>query len=288
MHLRDTAISHTVVFIVGSFLGLLVTRLLIPQADSESCRKLGIETGARSYSSRVPSMSAVEKKQFIPTGTGVITATDPSDTALELFAQSGEDEARRIVRVNGTYNKPSPYRGPPSRAVDTAWERYWKTWMFSVDEKAYLASRPEHPTAAVRLPHGQYLATFEATHQLHCLYNLFRASYRDYYPEEQTDYEENPAKWHERVDHCVEVLRQKLEWYAQIFISFLFSYPHHLTLLPRLISLVSYLHNSRLCYNASALKIRLLISTPVAFLCVVIVTQLFLPITGSRAGPGPY
>ncbi|KAI1184163.1 hypothetical protein F5B17DRAFT_94911 [Nemania serpens] len=185
MHLRDTAISHTVVFIVGSFLGLLVTRLLIPQADSESCRKLGIETGARSYSSRVPT--------------------------LELFAQSGEDEARRIVRVNGTYNKPSPYRGPPSRAVDTAWERYWKTWMFSVDEKAYLASRPEHPTAAVRLPHGQYLATFEATHQLHCLYNLFRASYRDYYPEEQTDYEENPAKWHERVDHCVEVLRQKLE-----------------------------------------------------------------------------
>ncbi|KAI1119424.1 hypothetical protein F5Y14DRAFT_437950 [Nemania sp. NC0429] len=198
MYLRETAISHVVVFIVGTVLGLLVTRLFTPSADSESCRKLGIEAGARSCSSRVPSMCAC-------------TIADLNHAALELFAQSGEDEARQIVRINGTYNKPSAYRGPPSREVDTAWERYWKTWMFGVDEKAYLASRPEHPSAAVRLSDGQYLATFEATHQLHCLYNLFRASYRDYYPEEQADYEENGAEWHERVDHCVEVLRQKLE-----------------------------------------------------------------------------
>lgn len=62
MYLRDTAISHTIVFVVGSVLGLLATRLFIPQADSESCRKLGIEAGARPCSSRVPSMSAVKKK----------------------------------------------------------------------------------------------------------------------------------------------------------------------------------------------------------------------------------
>lgn len=182
---------------------------------------------------------------------------DPSHAALELFAQSGEDEASRIVRVNGTYNKSSPYRGPPSREVDTAWERYWKTWMFGVDEKAYLASRPEHPSAAVRLPDGQYLATFEATHQLHCLYNLFRASYRDHYSEEQADYEENTVRWHERVDHCVEVLRQKLEWYAQIMILalilililILFFSPYPL---PHPIQDISYTHNSR--WSSASLK----------------------------------
>jgi hypothetical protein len=117
------------------------------------------------------------------------------------------------IRVNGTYNASSRFRGPPTPEVDTAWERYWKVWMVGVDEETFRASDPQHPESSVRLEKtGEYLATFEATHQLHCLYNLFRASYVDAYPAEKADYEQDPDNWHRRVDHCVEILRQKLEW----------------------------------------------------------------------------
>ena len=119
----------------------------------------------------------------------------------------------------GTYNASTPFKGPPTREVDEAWSEYWKVWTFSIDEGAFKASVPQHTEAAVRVKsetggteHPQYLATFEATHQLHCLYNLFRASYLDYYTEEKKDFETDPADWHARVDHCVDVLRQKLVW----------------------------------------------------------------------------
>ncbi len=88
-------------------------------------------------------------------------------------------------------------------------------WTFSIDEETFRNSAPQYPEAAVYLDGAgekRYLATFEATHQLHCLYNLFRASNLDSYHDERRDYESDPRKWHERVDHCVEILRQKLEW----------------------------------------------------------------------------
>lgn len=119
------------------------------------------------------------------------------------------------MRVNGTYNATSSFRGPPTPEVDTAWEGYWKIWMLGVDEETFRASHPQYPEASVRLQDsGKYLATFGATHQLHCLYNLFRASYLDVYQNEKADYDKDPRNWHERVDHCVEILRQKLEWYV--------------------------------------------------------------------------
>jgi hypothetical protein len=112
----------------------------------------------------------------------------------------------------------SPFKGPPSGAVERAWAAYWKVWLVSVNHEAFSASLPQHPESAVRLAGdrgvhaGRYLATLAATHQLHCLYNLFRASYLDAYADERADYERNPRHWHERVDHCVDILRQKLEW----------------------------------------------------------------------------
>ena len=119
--------------------------------------------------------------------------------------------------MNGTYNTASPFKGPPSRDTDLAWEAYWKVWLVSVDQDAFVASHPQHPGAAVRLSggahEGRYLATLGATHQLHCLYNLFRAANLDAYPDERADYERDPRHWHGRVDHCVDILRQKLEWY---------------------------------------------------------------------------
>ncbi|KAH8888126.1 hypothetical protein GQ53DRAFT_826683 [Thozetella sp. PMI_491] len=185
MHLFETGSFYAAaLFFSGGLLGSIVTQIFVPGADWRVCRDIGVESAAKPCSER-------------PT--------------LELFSASNYEAAYHQVRVNGTYNKPSPFRGPPSHDVDQAWARYWKTWIFGVDEATFHSSLPEHPEAAVRLDDGRYMATFEATHQLHCLYNLFRASYLDAYPDEKADYDEDPQKWHERVDHCVEVLRQKLE-----------------------------------------------------------------------------
>jgi hypothetical protein len=47
---------------------------------------------------------------------------------------------------------------------------------------------------------------------MHCLYNLFKATNLEYYEEEKGELERNPGRWHEMVDHCVDILRQKIEW----------------------------------------------------------------------------
>ncbi|GAB0146326.1 hypothetical protein EsHS_00006733 [Epichloe bromicola] len=176
-------------FFLGGIIGSITTQLLVPTASWGSCRWLGIATATR---------------------TRAASATAPAPP------WQSSSNTNTLVRVNGTYNLRSPFTGPPSPEVFEAWEgRYWPVWMFGVDEAAFRASHPQHMSSAVRVDggahDGHYLATFEASHQLHCLFNLYRASYLDYGGEERLAYEENPATWHARVDHCVDILRQKLE-----------------------------------------------------------------------------
>lgn len=131
-----------------------------------------------------------------------------------LFAGAQNGRELRLSRVKGTYNITTPFKGPPTVSVDQAWQQYWRVWTFTVDEHAYRLSKPQHPEAGVQVPTAggrRYLATFAATHQLHCLYNLFRATYLDSYDDERSEYERDPVAWHQRVDHCVDILRQKLE-----------------------------------------------------------------------------
>ena len=200
-------LGSALVFIAGGLLGSITTQVLLPGASWESCQKLGVTAAARTS---VPSSQAHAEAQ------PAAVSPDSSHCGAATKLVLPKDEACHATRANGTYNIKSPFTGPPTPEVDAAWDRYWQTWIFSVDEAAFLTSQPQYPLAAVRLEggshHGRYLATFEATHQLHCLYNLFRASYLDSYPDEKADYDRDPRKWHERVDHCVEILRQKLEW----------------------------------------------------------------------------
>ena len=54
------------------------------------------------------------------------------------------------------------------------------------------------------------LAAFEGFHYIHCLHNLWKTHYPEYYTEEARFAKENPEEWLEHVDHCVDMLRQKL------------------------------------------------------------------------------
>ncbi|KAI0410544.1 hypothetical protein F5X98DRAFT_381697 [Xylaria grammica] len=193
-----TWLSHAFTLLIGLFTGSLLTQLLIFDANPENCRQIGLLTA-----------KPIE----------IATAIEPDATktpsSLEILSPTYGFTQRKTVRVNGTYNLSTNFKGPPSPDVESAWARYFQNWTFTVDEHTYRSSKPQHPEAGVRVGTGSeagYLASFEATHQLHCLYNLFRASYLDYYVEERRDYEKDPKFWHERVDHCTDILRQKLEW----------------------------------------------------------------------------
>ena len=75
------------------------------------------------------------------------------------------------VRFSGSVNVKSPFKGPPSAAVDAAWDSIWADNMV-VSSEEYEASRPQFPQAGVKAANREqdsYFATFEATHQLHCL-----------------------------------------------------------------------------------------------------------------------
>ena len=51
------------------------------------------------------------------------------------------------------------------------------------------------------------LAIFEAIHQVHCVRRLWEATYPDYYPQEKNHSVED---WRMHIDHCADMLRQKL------------------------------------------------------------------------------
>ncbi|KAK4455393.1 hypothetical protein QBC34DRAFT_445047 [Podospora aff. communis PSN243] len=188
-----------IILCAGAMIGSVLTQILSPGADWENCRRIGIELSN-------PVAPAAECNFTGP----------PKVSSLELLPTGpGDGREFRLSRANGTYNISTPFKGPTTASTDQAWQRYWRVWTFAVDEHAYHLSQPEHPEAGVQVTAGggrrRYLATFAATHQLHCLYNLFRATYRDSYDEEQTEFERDPVAWHGRVDHCVDIIRQKLE-----------------------------------------------------------------------------
>lgn len=54
------------------------------------------------------------------------------------------------------------------------------------------------------------MASVEAIHQLHCLNLLREAAYWDYYKTRATAWEDSPKTLHLHIDHCVDLLRQKV------------------------------------------------------------------------------
>ncbi|OQE13530.1 hypothetical protein PENFLA_c046G03079 [Penicillium flavigenum] len=119
-----------------------------------------------------------------------------------------------VIRVNGSLDWPSPYRGPPSPEVDAAWNRISIIRPLDIpltrDEFLRLDSDPE--TAVKNAPEdgGQYFLVPQSTHHFHCL-NLLRKSTHfkfDYYDAFDPDFTKNRAMFEMHLDHCVEILRQ--------------------------------------------------------------------------------
>lgn len=121
-------------------------------------------------------------------------------------------DVHHYERLIGTVNRSSsPFKGPPSPAVDAAWAELTDYGAISISEATF--EKLNASKNAVRVPAeygGGRMAFVEAIHQLHCLESLWQHTYPDYYIEAARKIRTNNQEWHEHMDHCVDMLRHKL------------------------------------------------------------------------------
>ncbi|KAJ8125640.1 hypothetical protein O1611_g8000 [Lasiodiplodia mahajangana] len=83
----------------------------------------------------------------------------------------------------GEFGQPSPWRGQPNEEVDEAWNKIAKKGAISVTKQELERLGKLHNSSVI-LPDesgGGYMASMEASHQMHCLDMLRKFSYRDYF-----------------------------------------------------------------------------------------------------------
>ncbi|KAH0422954.1 hypothetical protein CcaCcLH18_12506 [Colletotrichum camelliae] len=124
------------------------------------------------------------------------------------------DNPYTLRKFNGSVFFSSPYKGPPSDTVDSAWHQITHMGAFSLTEEEILKIGKD-PEIAVRLPPelgGQYMGTLEVFHQLHCLNLLWQATHFEYYHELGDAIGTQKEKaLRNHLDHCVDILRQNLQ-----------------------------------------------------------------------------
>ncbi|KAI1496180.1 hypothetical protein F5X99DRAFT_425001 [Biscogniauxia marginata] len=115
---------------------------------------------------------------------------------------------------NGSIRWPSPYRGPPSREVDRAWEEI--SMYIALTDKEFLKIGKSPETAAKNAPEsgGGYFLQPEFSHQ-----NLLRKASHfkyDYYKLHDLDFRDKDETFKVHFDHCVEMLRQFVMFHADV------------------------------------------------------------------------
>ncbi|KAG5994684.1 hypothetical protein E4U43_003193 [Claviceps pusilla] len=125
-----------------------------------------------------------------PAGFGIVM----EQNGLRESDDDLRDIATQLNRFDGSlfpsrYNK---YRGPPSRQLDEAWDRFTTNpWMIETAVVLNVSRHEVHRSGnnarldtAVELDGengGGYMATIEMFHQLHCLNLLRKWTFADYY-----------------------------------------------------------------------------------------------------------
>jgi hypothetical protein len=103
----------------------------------------------------------------------------------------------------------SPYKGPPTPAVNKAWKDVLKYGAINVSAEDI--TRIGHNLTAVQFPEDVadgYLAVAVGTHQLHCLHYLWQDHHMSYFPETIANKEGVPEMYERHYEHCVDYIRQ--------------------------------------------------------------------------------
>ena len=117
------------------------------------------------------------------------------------------------TRFNGTFDAPSPYRGPPSEELDEAWSRITDIGVFGLSDTDFQTINPTYGDSAVRLPDdrgGQKAGSLEVFHQLHCLNFLRQSTFMEHYKSRVVSFQDDPNVVRTHIDHCIEMLRQSI------------------------------------------------------------------------------
>ncbi|KAJ3509494.1 hypothetical protein NLJ89_g5193 [Agrocybe chaxingu] len=133
-----------------------------------------------------------------------------------MYSPAHEAVHYETVRFNGSLDFPSPYAGPPSPAIDAAWDRIttnnalWTIRLSDDDlERIHKAGRPSNVRYRPE-DGGGNMGSIEVFHQLHCLNMLRKYTYPKEYPELQKLWTTRPKFIRSHLDHCVEMIRQNL------------------------------------------------------------------------------
>jgi hypothetical protein len=128
----------------------------------------------------------------------------------------------QTITFNGTLTHPSIFKGPPGPDTDAAWDHISFPPPFRISESDLLRLGGD-PRSAVKWPSSVpspsssdpspgYMAILETHHHLHCVNLLWQATHPAWYngthPREA--WLDNPATQRIHLDHCVDILRQKL------------------------------------------------------------------------------
>ena len=117
------------------------------------------------------------------------------------------------TRFNGTFDAPSPYRGPPSEELDEAWTRITDIGVFGLSDTEFQKINSTYGNSAVRLPDdrgGQKAGSLEVFHQLHCLNFLRQSTYIEHYKTRVVSFQDDSNVVRTHIDHCIEMLRQSI------------------------------------------------------------------------------
>ncbi|KAG2032724.1 hypothetical protein BDR03DRAFT_969352 [Suillus americanus] len=146
----------------------------------------------------------------------VLWVRAPSIDDVVLYSPANEAvESIGIIRLNGTLDAPSVYRGSPSPEIDAAWDRISRDARLvrmTLEQLLRTGEKPSPSTA--RYPDeygGGYMANVEVIHQLHCIDMLRRASWGDHDNSlGHGSHESHDSFWRIHLDHCIEMLRQNI------------------------------------------------------------------------------
>ncbi|KAH7904333.1 hypothetical protein BJ138DRAFT_1166726 [Hygrophoropsis aurantiaca] len=156
---------------------------------------------------------------FLTLWLGTLSTIDMHDD-IPIYSPASAAVESTIIRFNGTLDYPSIYRGPPSPEIDAAWARIShdvRPTRMTVEE-LIRAGETDSPSR-VKYPKkygGGVMVSLEATHQMHCLNMLRKASWMEYYRPIEPSFQDTPEVVRMHLDHCVEMLRQNVMCSADV------------------------------------------------------------------------
>jgi len=115
------------------------------------------------------------------------------------------------IRFRGGFDSDSPYKGPPSPAVDAAWNRIAEMGVIRISkEELHQLNASKYASEIPKSLGGGFMGLPEFVHQIHCVHMLWKNIYPDYYEQINDEIFADRQEMLDHMNHCADMLRQKL------------------------------------------------------------------------------